>query len=171
MSLPSVTPAQAQAMTAKGNTLIDIRDRADWLREHIPGAQSVPLDALANAGPFSENDVVIFHCQSGMRTQTHADKLAAAAYPASALIVHGGLNAWKAAGYTTEVDKRQPLPLMRQVQIVAGSLVLGGTLLGTFVAPGFYAVAAFVGAGLMFAGISGWCGMAKLLAAMPWNKA
>ena len=59
---------------------------------------------------------------------------------------------------------------MRQVQIAAGSLVLAGVLLGAFVAPGFYALSGFVGAGLLFAGVSGFCGMARLLAVMPWNR-
>jgi predicted branched-subunit amino acid permease len=59
---------------------------------------------------------------------------------------------------------------MRQVQIGAGSLVLIGIILGTLVAPGFYALSAFVGAGLVFAGTTGFCGMAHLLARMPWNR-
>ena len=74
------------------------------------------------------------------------------------------------AGLPLFVDKRAPIPIMRQVQITAGSLVLLGAILGTWVAPAFYGLSAFVGAGLMFAGISGWCGMAKLLAFMPWNR-
>lgn len=170
MSLPVVTPEQARALLAQGKTLIDIRQHADWLREHIPEAHSVPLDALANAAMFADKDVVIFHCQSGMRTENNATSLAAAVQPAQAMLMQGGINAWKAAGLPTVVDKRQPLPLMRQVQITAGCLVLAGTLLGLIVSPGFFVVPAFVGAGLMFAGISGWCGMAKLLAVMPWNK-
>ena len=106
-----------------------------------------------------------------MRTETNADKLAAAVQPAQAKVMQGGINGWKKAGFNTVVDKKQPFPLMRQVQIAAGSLVLGGTLLGLFAAPGFFAVPLFVGCGLIFAGVSGWCGMAKLLAVMPWNKA
>ena len=86
------------------------------------------------------------------------------------LIVQGGLNGWKAAGYPVITDRRQPLPLMRQVQIVAGALVFGGTLAGASLSALFYLIPAFVGAGLLFAGLTGWCGMAKLLAVMPWNK-
>ena len=59
---------------------------------------------------------------------------------------------------------------MRQVQITAGALVLLGVLLGTFIAPAFFGVSAFVGAGLVFAGVTGWCGMANLLCVMPWNR-
>jgi hypothetical protein len=68
------------------------------------------------------------------------------------------------------LDRSQPIDIIRQVQIAAGSLVLMGILLGTLLAPGFYALSAFVGAGLMFAGISGFCGMAHLLTLMPWNR-
>jgi len=62
------------------------------------------------------------------------------------------------------------LDVMRQVQVTAGSLVLIGVLLGAFLNPWFLILSGFVGSGLMFAGLSGWCGMAKLLGNMPWNK-
>ena len=67
-------------------------------------------------------------------------------------------------------DRKQPIEIMRQVQITAGSLVVIGVVLAFTVAPAFIALSAFVGAGLVFAGVSGWCGMAKLLALMPWNR-
>lgn len=60
--------------------------------------------------------------------------------------------------------------LQRQVQIGAGSLALGGTLLGLLVSPSFFAVPAFVGAGLMTAGAIGLCGMARILMRAPWNR-
>ena len=74
-------------------------------------------------------------------------------------------------GLPTAVNKGAPLELMRQVQIAAGSLVLIGVLMGSMVHPGFFGLSAFVGAGLTFAGVSGWCGMARLLSVMPWNRA
>ena len=85
-------------------------------------------------------------------------------------ILEGGLDAWKKAGLPVTLDRSQPIDIIRQVQIVAGSLVLSGVVLGALVAPGFYALSGFVGAGLLFAGISGFCGMARLLAVMPWNR-
>jgi rhodanese-related sulfurtransferase len=84
--------------------------------------------------------------------------------------VDGGIEAWKKAGLPVLRDARQPMEMQRQVQITAGTLVLLGVVLGHFASPAFYAISAFVGAGLTFAGISGWCGMAKLLALMPWNR-
>ena len=86
------------------------------------------------------------------------------------IIVEGGIEAWKKAGLPVERDRNQPIELQRQVMIAAGSLVLLGVLLGQLFAAGFYVLPAFVGAGLAFAGVTGWCGMAKLLALLPWNR-
>jgi rhodanese-related sulfurtransferase len=87
-------------------------------------------------------------------------------------VIHlqGGLNAWKQAGYPTVINKNAPISIMRQVQIVAGSLILTGTLLGAFVSPNFLFLSGFVGAGLLFAGISNTCAMAMLLAKLPYNQ-
>ena len=74
------------------------------------------------------------------------------------------------ADLPVEEDRSQPIEIMRQVQIAAGSLVLLGVILGLTVAPGWFALSGFVGAGLVFAGTTGWCGMAYLLAIMPWNR-
>lgn len=174
MSPTLVTPAEVKVLSDRHVMLIDIRDEDEWRREHISTARSVPLQQI-HPGCFrevslSETDTVVFHCQSGMRTDKAAEQLKAAVYPANALIMKGGLNAWKAAGYPVLEDRRQPLPLMRQVQIAAGALAFFGTLSGAFLSPVFYLIPGFVGAGLMFAGLTGWCGMAKLLAMMPWNR-
>ena len=107
---------------------------------------------------------------SGARTKGNAIKLAAAEPACEAYILDGGLDAWKKAGLPVTLDRSQPIDIMRQVQIVAGSLVLTGVVLGALVSPGFYALSGFVGAGLLFAGASGFCGMARLLAVMPWNQ-
>ena len=119
--------------------------------------------------PTGGAKTVVFHCRSGARTAANAQRLASAA-GCEAYVLEGGIDAWKKAGLPVAVDQRQPIEIMRQVQITAGSLVLLGVILGTWVAPAFYGLSAFVGAGLMFAGISGWCGMAKILAVMPWNR-
>ena len=129
---------------------------------------NVPLDRI---GDLPRDDrPVVFHCKSGMRTAANAAQLGAAAGGAPAYILGGGIDAWRQAGQPTVADRSQPLEIMRQVQITAGGLVLIGVLLGTFVAPGFFGLSAFVGAGLMFAGVTGWCGMANVLRVMPWNR-
>src|SRR3546814_7217221 len=85
-------------------------------------------------------------------------------------LIEGGIYAWRRAGLEVAADRRQPLEMMRQVQLAAGGLALLGVALGFLVGPGFFALSAFVGAGLMLAGGTGWCGMARLLRHMPWNR-
>ena len=118
---------------------------------------------------LTDAPAVIFHCRSGMRTDANAARLAAAA-PCEAFLLEGGIEAWRAAGLPVLTDAKAPLEIMRQVQITAGMLVLIGVALSLLVAPAWIGLSAFVGAGLTFAGATGWCGMAKLLAMMPWNR-
>lgn len=169
MAMASLTPQDAQAAIANGATLIDIRDTDEHARERIAGAVNRPLARIGSAslpaGPL------IFHCRTGMRTGANAATLEAAAQGAPCYLLDGGIEAWRGSGLATIVDRKQPIEIMRQVQVTAGALVLLGVLLGWLVAPAFFALAAFIGAGLMFAGATGWCGMAHLLRIMPWNRA
>ncbi len=167
MSLPTITARDAQRLICDGAVLIDIRGRDEHAREHIPGARNQPVDTISTIDSGARQ--VIFHCKSGNRTATNAAKLASAV-TCDALILEGGIEAWKQAGLPVTRDARQPIEMQRQVQIGAGSLVLLGVVLSQFVAPGFLGLSAFVGAGLVFAGVTGWCGMAKLFAVMPWNR-
>jgi rhodanese-related sulfurtransferase len=161
-----ISPADANAMIAQGARLIDVRGADEFARSRIPGAVNMPLDSLQ---PLTGDAAVIFHCLTGNRTSVHHDKLAIAA-PGS-FVMDGGLQAWKASGLSVQATRGQPIEIMRQVQITAGSLVLGGVILSQTVAPGFIWLSAFIGAGLVFAGTSGWCGMAKALKFLPWNRA
>lgn len=150
--------------------LIDVREPDEYAREHIEGAQLVPLsrfDPGAIAGERSR--IAIFHCNSGNRTTQAASQLLSAGF-AETYHLEGGLQAWKRAGLPVVADRKAPLPIMRQVQIAAGSLVLLGIALAVLVSPWFMALSAFVGAGLVMAGVTGFCGMANLLAYMPWNR-
>lgn len=153
--------------------LIDIRSAAEYRREHIAQALCIPPDELAEKLPsaVANADILVFHCLSGMRTAQAAATLAAAANGRTAYILDGGLQAWKKAGLPTVADRSAPLDMMRQVQIGAGSLVLLSVIGGAVFSPVFYLLAALVGAGLLTAGLTGFCGMAKLLARMPWNRA
>ena len=170
--LKTITPEDAARQLREGGaTLVDVREPDEHARERIPGAQNLPLSQLEAAGlALRGSGPVLFHCRSGARTQGSAARLVAKAGRAEAYEVEGGLEAWKRAGLPVAEDRRQPLELMRQVHIAAGSLVLLGVLLGALVAPAFYAVSGFVGAGLVFAGVTGFCGMARLLRLMPWNR-
>lgn len=170
--LQTITPDQAARMLREGAALVDVREPDEHARERIPGARNLPLSRLAEAElAVPAGRPVLFHCRSGARTAGQAAQLAAKAGGCEAYIVEGGLEAWKRAGLPVALDRRQPLELMRQVQIAAGSMVLLGVVLGALVAPGFYALSGFVGAGLVFAGVTGTCGLARVLRLMPWNRA
>jgi rhodanese-related sulfurtransferase len=172
MSLSRISPIKAKHLLDQGAILIDIREADEHAREKVIGARHLPLSKLDEADlALHAGNPVIFHCKSGARTMNNASRLARKTGGAcEAFIVEGGLDAWKKAGLPVVTDRRQPLELQRQVQIGAGSLAFIGTVLGVIVSPWFLAVPAFVGAGLMTAGVTGFCGMAQLLMRAPWNK-
>ena len=168
MNPTPISPKAAVQLNAVGALLVDVRDPSEHARERIPGAHNVPLASLGDLPAGSAG--YVFHCRSGARTAAHAAALAAAAGEADSYVIAGGIDAWRAAGLALDKDPAAPLEIMRQVQIAAGALILISVLLAVFVAPPFIALAAFVGAGLTFAGATGWCGMAKLLQRLPWNR-
>ena len=171
----TLSPIDAQTLKRKLDAgeavLIDVREHDEHAREHIIGARLAPLSA-SDAHDFDRDHdkIAVFHCKSGMRTQANAARLIAQGFQ-QAHYLEGGIEAWKAAGLPVHTDSKAPLEIMRQVQIAAGVLVLLGIALGFAAHPGFFALSAFVGAGLTFAGLTGWCGMALVLKAMPWNQA
>lgn len=168
MTINMLTPLEAKKLIDQGAVVIDIRNPDEYAREHIKGARNVPLATIGQQSAYKPGDIVIYHCKSGMRTVTNMDQLPAEA--CEAYIMSNGIEGWKAAGLKVEADRSKPIEMMRQVQIAAGSLVVVGVVLGATVHPGFYVLSAFVGAGLVFAGATGTCGMAKILALMPWNR-
>jgi rhodanese-related sulfurtransferase len=172
MTLKTISPAEAQRLMREGAVLVDIREADEHARERIPGARHIALSKLDEADfAAHRGQAVIFHCRSGARTAGHSQRLAAAAGDeCSAFVVDGGLEGWRKAGLATSIDRRQPIELQRQVQIAAGAVGLAGTLAGIAVSPWFLAVPLFVGAGLMFAGATGYCGMAEVLRRAPWNR-
>ena len=172
MTTETISAREAASLIATGEAvLVDIREADERARSHVPGSAHAPVSRLGS-GPLgiAPGSTVIFHCQSGSRTAQNAGALAAAAPGCRVLLVEGGIGALSAAGVKLVEDKRAPLPIMRQVQITAGSLVLLGAVLGALVDPRFHALSAFVGAGLVFAGFMGLCPMANFLALMPWNR-
>lgn len=166
MTLPRITPTETRRLMASGARLIDIRSPDEFARARIPGSENRPIDAIGRVG---DAPAVVYHCRSGMRTAANAELLAAAS-DCPAYLLEGGLDAWRTAGLPVAKNRKAPLEIMRQVQITAGALVVLGVVLGCLFSLLFLGLSAFVGAGLMFAGTTGWCGMAKLLAAMPWNR-
>lgn len=171
VKLTPLSPLQVAERLKRGHALlIDIREADEFSRRHVTGAVSRPLSTFqaAHLGIEPAKEVV-FTCRSGMRTQANCDRLAATV-DGEAFVLQGGLNAWIAAGLPVTENRKAPLDIMRQVQIAAGSLVLAGVLLGFGVHPGFFCLSALVGAGLAFAGATGFCGMTRLLQAAPWNR-
>lgn len=171
-TLTALKPADvAQRLKAHTAVLIDIREPDEFAREHVAGALHVPLSSFDQV-PLTLPDGrdVIYTCRTGNRTGMNCGQLAARV-PGEAFVLEGGLDAWKAQGLATRIDASRPIELMRQVQMAAGGLILIGAALGLLVHPAFWGLAAFVGAGLFVAGATGFCGMARILAAMPWNRA
>jgi rhodanese-related sulfurtransferase len=167
--MPKISPGKAQELIKQGAVLVDIREADERARSHIAGSIHAPLSGGSAAHLPANAQAVVFHCKSGNRTTVNAAALRSVTR-CDSYILDGGIDGWAAAGLPVVRDRSQPIEIMRQVQITAGSLVLLGLALGTWVAPAWYGLSAFIGAGLMFAGVTGWCGMAKALAAMPWNR-
>lgn len=172
-ALPYISPQVAKRMQEQGAILVDIRQADEFQREHIPSARLFPLADRATTpqqSVFPGDKTVIFYCLSGLRCKQYSEQLKALAPPTGAFVLEGGLNAWKSATLSVEQDRSQPLPIMRQVQIITGSLSLLGVALGYALHPAFFILSVGIGLGLVFAGISGFCGLAKLLMLMPWNR-
>lgn len=176
MTQPSISPQQLFQKQSEGGEidLIDVRTPAEFREVHATMARNVPLDKLKPADLMSSRNgqsgqPLYVICRSGSRAAKACDKLMAAGYT-DIVNVEGGTLAWEAASLPVERG-RKTISLERQVRIAAGFLALTGSLLGFFVHPYWFGLSAFVGAGLMFAGITDTCGMAMMLAKMPWNQA
>lgn len=154
--------------------LIDVREPAEHKTANIPGATLKPLSTITTANLASAgNKKVVIHCQKGARGGSACQKLLEELDDDSALEIYnleGGLEAWQRAGLPLGKSGGKVLPLDRQVQLTLGSLVLMFGLLGYFIDANFSLIAGLLGAGLMTAGLTGWCGLARLMAIMPWNR-
>jgi len=153
--------------------LIDVRTPAEFREVRVATARNVPLDSLdpravMNACNNGAHDHLYVICRSGSRSARACEQFTKAGYT-SVVSVEGGTQAWDEAGLPV-VRGQKTISLERQVRIAAGFFVLLGAGLGYFVSPYFIGLSAFVGAGLMFAGITDTCGMAMVLAKMPWNQ-
>ena len=171
--IANMSPHEVGRRRAEGESMviIDVRTPAEFRGVHAEGARNVPLDVLeqhtaelrqaAAAGPL------YLICQGGGRSKKACEQLTAAGI--GVVNVTGGTNDWVAAGLPVERGKAT-ISLERQVRIAAGSLALTGALLAWFVHPAFVWLSAFIGAGLVFAGVTDTCGMGMMLAKMPWNR-
>jgi rhodanese-related sulfurtransferase len=150
--------------------LIDVRTPAEYGSLHAESALNHPMESLdLSSFPFSKDQEIHIICQSGGRSMKVCQKLESAGF-GKVVNVEGGTSAWNGAGLPVVTGKKA-MSLERQVRIAAGSLVVIGAVVGHFVHPGGFALSAFVGAGLVFAGVTDTCGMGMLIARMPWNRA
>jgi rhodanese-related sulfurtransferase len=161
------------ASRKKNLELIDVRTPMEFQAVHVAFARNVPLDqlnpaALMQARNGSAGEPLYIVCQSGGRSRQACEAFLKAGY-SNVVNVEGGTKACEQAGLPL-VRGKKVISLERQVRIAAGSLVLTGVTLGWFVHPIFFGLSAFVGAGLVFAGVTDTCGMGLLLARMPWNR-
>jgi rhodanese-related sulfurtransferase len=152
--------------------LLDVRTPGEYETAHIRGAYNVPLDVLPEHGAeirASVAEPVVLVCQSGQRARRAEDALKSAGMP-NLHVLDGGMTGWIAAGYPA-VRRAERMSLERQVRIAAGAMTAIGAVLALAVSPLFALLPAVVGSGLVFAGITNTCGMAMLLARLPYNRA
>jgi rhodanese-related sulfurtransferase len=177
MPVATVSPREVLQRRQEGKSveIIDVRTPAEYAQVHVEGARSEPLDTLDPKALMSQRNGVAASeplyviCQSGGRA-ARACEILDSAGGANVISIEGGTSAWERAGLPVVRGARGTISLERQVRIGAGSLVLVGLLLGWLVHPVFFRLSALVGAGLVFAGVTDWCGMGLMLAKMPWNR-
>lgn len=165
------TDLSAALAAGKNVKLIDVRTPSEFGEVHLEGSELMPLDRLdpaALSASAESADPCVLICRTGRRATQAQERLAAASFSRT-LVLDGGVDAWVAQGFPVNRGA-STISLERQVRIMAGFLIVVGVIFGTWLHPAFYALSGFVGAGLMFAGITDWCGMAMVLARMPWNQ-
>jgi rhodanese-related sulfurtransferase len=170
MTIATATPQDVfAARREKPLPLVDVRMPTEYREIHADGATLAPLDALdPQALAQTLPRPIYLICRSGQRATKAAEQFVAAGIP-EVVVVEGGTAAWEKAGLPV-VRGKKCVSLERQVRIVAGTLVLTGVGLGWWVHPYLFGLSAFIGAGLVFAGVTDWCGMGMLLSKMPWNR-
>lgn len=174
MTAATIDPHAAQRLHQSDPRalLLDVRTPAEFSAGHIAGSRSVPLDQVEgwSRGKGAPSDrVVTLVCGGGGRARKAAASLEAAGFSQVA-VLDGGLRGWTAAGLPVAAGAGGAISLERQVRIAAGALVVLGVLLAWAVTPYAVLLSLFVGAGLVFAGVTDTCGMALLLAKAPWNQ-
>jgi rhodanese-related sulfurtransferase len=169
--LTEIEPHTLQGWLDEGTVvLIDVREPVEYATERIPHAQLHPLSQFQPTQiQVPSGHKLVFYCQSGIRSRKAGQRCLESGFTEVAHL-KGGLPAWKNQGYAMERTKNAPISIFRQVQIVAGSLVFLGTVLGAVVSPYFLILSGFVGAGLVFAGVTNTCALGMLLAKLPYNQ-
>jgi len=169
-----ISPRELQQKHESGEKihLIDVRTPVEFRETHVEFAANEPLDKLDPANIMQRHNCgdrpLYVMCRSGNRAQQAIQKFRQAGYD-NVVNVDGGMLQWEEEGQPC-IRGKKAISLERQVRIVAGSIVFLGAMLGYFVNPAWVFLSAFIGAGLVFAGITDTCGMGMMLARMPWNQ-
>jgi rhodanese-related sulfurtransferase len=172
MSISNINAETIAQWVANGEAVvIDVREPAEFASERIEGAVSIPLSRInCSSLSIAHGKKVVLHCRGGKRGMSACQKLSAEDPSVELYHLDGGLIAWKEAKLPVLTSNVKVLPLDRQVQLTVGLIVLIGSVLGYFVNPIFFLLTGFIGAGLAVAGLTGFCGLALVLAKMPWNQ-
>jgi len=150
--------------------VVDVRTPAEFRGVHFDGAINIPVEKImSEIEQLKIEDPVYISCNSGNRSYIVCEDLALHGLT-NLVNVDGGIQSWIKAGLPVIRSKKWTMPIMQQVMVIAGSLVLTGVIASQQVNPGFVWLSGAVGAGLLYAGLSGNCYMTKVLAMMPWNK-
>ncbi len=170
----SISPATLSALLDAGNglELLDVRTLREYATVHVPGARLIPLSELKVGAFLAQHKAgkpIYVLCLGGARAMKAIEQFQQAGC-GDCVLVDGGTQAWIDAGLPVHRGTRGALPLMQQVQVVVGSLSIVGAILALAVNPWFAVVPLFLGCGLLFAGVTGTCGMALALARLPWNR-
>ncbi len=167
----SISPHDLKTRLEQGDChLVDVREPVEHAEEHITGSRLIPLGELEKrAHEISRDEPLVVMCRSGKRGGQALEKLQSQGFT-NIQNLDGGILAWKEAGHPVGKTEKKVFPLMQQVQLVIGLGVLTGVILSLLVHPNWVFLSAFFGAGLVFAGSTGWCGLAMLMSKMPWNR-
>lgn len=170
MAYSTIDASELPRLLSEGHPVIDVRSPGEFKSVHVEGAVSTPLDRFDPAELVAQHGkrAVYILCQSGKRAEMAATQLAQAGLE-EPVVVTGGTAAAIEAGVSV-VRGNGSISIERQVRIAAGSLICIGSLLGFVVHSGFFAIPSFIGAGLVFAGVTDTCGMGIMLSKCPWNR-
>lgn len=153
--------------------LIDVRDKEEYDSECIEFAKSLPLNKITIEDakkPENKNKKVVIQCQFGSRAIMACEKIKSYGADFDIWYLDGGIDSWKKEGFPMKESENKIFPLNQQVQIATGIIIVTGIFLTHFVNYIWILFPLFVGLGLINAGVSGWCGLGKLMLKMPWNK-
>jgi len=170
----NITPQEAYKYLKSGKAvLIDVREADEFKSRHIAYAQSIPLSSIANDIQnidLPEDKIIIMQCRSGKRGEQACSIITSCKLKNEVYNIEGGINNWDKTGLPIINNSQTTISIFRQVQIIVGMLIVSLISLGLLGATLAFTIAAIIAGALMFAGITGWCGLAQLLNKMPWNQ-